>query len=507
MRAVIYSRYSAGPEQTVQSIEGQLRVCKNYIASHGWEFVRYYADEHISGRTDRRPQFQEMISAAERGEFDVLVVYSTDRFSRNKFDSINYKKKLKDLGIRIAYAAENIPDGPEGILLESLMEGWAEYYSEELSRKVKRGMQETARKGKSNGGRRTFGYRTDEEGNLVIDEEEAQAVREVFKLIASGETIVSAVEWLHDNGYVSTIGKPHTHNSVRKMLANKRYLGIYVWDQVEIEGGCPAIIDKTTFYEVQQRFEENKRVMPKNRIKFLLSGKLYCGNCGKPMSGCSGTSKTGTVYAYYRCRGKDIKNIPKEALEDAVASQTSAFFNSSSEMDQLVDMLYYYLARKNAPEEKYGTPKMRISELKRQKDNLVTVIAQTGNASLVSKLSEVEAELVRLEELQEQEKKRKKTFTKEELRLSLEAFLDRVDRLDPETSDRRIIDALVKEVWVYDDRLEIIFNIQLAPDDPGQQKSLTINSSSSLIYGGAKKSLVELLIIAGGYFGIKAKRP
>lgn len=507
MRAVIYSRYSAGPEQTVQSIEGQLRVCKNYITSHGWEFVRYYADEHISGRTDKRPQFQEMISAAERGEFDVLVVYSTDRFSRNKFDSINYKKKLKDLGIRIAYAAENIPDGPEGILLESLMEGWAEYYSEELSRKVKRGMQETARKGKSNGGRRTFGYRTDEEGNLVIDEEEAKAVREVFKIVASGQTIMSAAEWLHDNGYVSTIGKPHTHNSVKNMLTNKRYIGVYIWDQVEIAGGCPAIVDRTTFNEVQQRFEENKRVMPKNRIKFLLSGKLYCGKCGKPMSGCSGTSKTGAVYAYYRCRGKDIRNIPKEALEDAVASQTSAFFSSPSEMDQLVDMLYYYLARKNAPEEKYGTPKMRISELKRQKDNLVTVIAQTGNASLVSKLSEVEAELARLEELQEQEKKRKKTFTKEELRLSLEAFLDRVDRLDPETSDRRIIDALVKEVWVYEDWLEIIFNIQIGPDDPRQQKSLTIDSSSSSMYGGAKKSLGELLIYNNGYFGIKAKRP
>ena len=148
---------------------------------------------------------------------------------------------------------------------------------------------------------------------------------------------------------------------------------------------------------------------------------------------------------------------------------------------------------------------MRISELKRQKDNLVTVIAQTGNASLVSKLSEVEAELARLEQVVAQEKKRK-TFTKEELQLSLEAFLDRVDRLDPETADRRIIDALVKEVWVYEDRLEIIFNIQLAPNDPGQQKSLTVNSSSSLIYGGAKKSLGELLIFSNGYFGITVLR-
>lgn len=507
MRAVIYSRYSAGPDQTIQSIEGQLRVCQNYIASHGWDFVRYYADEHISGRTDRRPQFQEMISAAERGEFDVLVVYSTDRFSRNKFDSINYKKKLKDLGIKIAYAAENIPDGPEGILLESLMEGWAEYYSEELSRKVKRGMSETARKGLSNGGRRTFGYRTGPDKKITVDEDEARAVREVFKIVADGQTIASAVEWLHDNGYVSTINKPHTHNSVRNLLTNKRYIGYYIWDDIEIPNALPAIIDKPTFFEVQKRFEENKRVMPKNRVKFLLSGKLYCGLCGSPMTGCSGTSKTGKVYAYYRCRKKDIKNMPKEELEELVACQTSQFFSSRSELDQIVDMLYYYMIQKNASERDSRVPNMRISDLRRQRENLITVIAQTGNASLVSKLSEVEAELARLEELQEQEKKRKKTFTKEELRLSLEAFLDRVDRLDPETSDRRIIDALVKEVWVYEDRLEIIFNIQIGPDDPGQQKSLTIDSSSSLIYGGPKRSLGELLIFAGSYFGIKAKRP
>lgn len=506
MRAVIYSRYSAGPDQTAQSIEGQLRVCKKYIENNGWDYLRYYADEHISGRTDRRPQFQAMMNAAECGEFDVLVVYSTDRFSRSKFDSISYKKKLRELGIRIAYAAENIPDGPEGILLESLMEGWAEYYSEELSRKVKRGMSESARKGKSNGGRRTFGYRTGPDKDLVIDQSEAYAIRQVYRMIADGQTIQSAVDWLNEHGYVSTIGKPHTFNSVRKMLSNKRYLGYYIWDDIEVPEALPAIIDKTVFYAVQQRFEENRRVMPKNRVKFLLTGKLYCGICGKPMTGCSGTSKTGKVYAYYRCRNKDIKNIPKEELEDLIADRTSEFFSKGPELDQLASMLYYYLARKNAPEEKYGLPKTRLSDLKRQKDNLVSVIAQTANASLVEKLHEIETEIIRLEELQEQEKKRKKTFTEEELRLSLEVFLDRVDRLDPETADRHIIDALVKEVWVYEDRLEIIFNIQLGPEDPETQKSLTI-SSSSFDIGGAKKTLNELILLRGNYFGINVKRP
>lgn len=503
MKAVIYTRYSAGPDQTVQSIEGQLRICRNYIENNGWEYGGYYADEHISGRTDRRPQFQAMMDAAERHEFNVLVVYSADRFSRNKFHSVSYKQKLKQLGIKIAYAAENIPDGPEGILLESLMEGWAEYYSEELSRKVKRGMDESARKCQATGGRRTFGYRTGPDKKYVVDEEEAEAVRHVFKMVADGDTMANAKRWLNESGYISTLGKPHTLNSVRNLLKNKRYIGYYIWDDVEIPGGLPAIVDPATFYAVQQRFEENRVVMPKNRVKYLLSGKLYCGKCGKPMSGVSGTSMTGKTYAYYTCRSKDIKNIPKEELEDLVAAQTAMFFNSPSEMSQLVDMLYYYLARKNASEVKYRVPKTRISELSRQRDNLVTVIANTGNASLVAKLDEVEAELFRLEKLRdEEEKKKPKTFTREELELSLQVFLDRVDRLDSEAADRRIIDALVKEVIIYEDRLAIIFNIQADPNEPEIQKQLEVPKFSELSHWWSKVKSARTIVEVQGYIGI-----
>ena len=145
-KAVIYARYSAGSGQTDQSIEGQVRECKRYIKQNKMQLVDVYADRHITGRTDRRPEFQRMIGDAESDKFDTVVVYTTDRFSRSKYDSVVYKKQGKDLGIDIRYAAENIPEGPEGILLEALMEGWAQYYSEELSRKIRRGMHDTAKK-------------------------------------------------------------------------------------------------------------------------------------------------------------------------------------------------------------------------------------------------------------------------------------------------------------------------------------------------------------------------
>ena len=137
MKAVIYARYSAGPRQTDQSIEGQLRVCTDFCNQRGITIIDSYCDRHISGRTDERPEFQRLIADAKKKKFEAVVVYKTDRFARNKYDSAIYKRELKRNGIQIFYAAEAIPEGPEGIILESLMEGLAEYYSAELAQKIK----------------------------------------------------------------------------------------------------------------------------------------------------------------------------------------------------------------------------------------------------------------------------------------------------------------------------------------------------------------------------------
>ena len=467
MRAVIYARYSAGKDQTSQSIEGQVRVCKSYIETRDWDLVKIYADEHISGKTDKRPEFQNMVDDAERRLFDVLVVYGSDRFSRNKFHSVSYKQKLKELGIKICYAAENIPDGPEGILLESIMEGWAQYYSDELSRKVKRGMDESAMKCKSNGSHRTFGYYTDEDKMLQINEEEAPAVREIFKMIAEGGTITGCVKWLNNSGYKGTLGKPFKINAVRHMLSNKRYIGYYKFDKIEIPDGVPAIIDKTLFYDVQERLAQNKRFMPKNRVEFILSGKLYCGKCGKPMSGCSGYGRSGEKYSYYRCRSRDVKNIGKEEIEDLVAEYTSEFFRSPAERAELLDMIYYYAHEKNASERDSRVPKKRLSDLERQKTNLISVIAETGNRSLVAKLEEIEAEMKAIEDhLSEANKvKALHNLPKEAVGVLIDQILDRVSQEDLDACNKKIIDSLVKEVILYEEEIMIVFNIQATDPD------------------------------------------
>ena len=165
--AVIYSRYSSY-NQNEKSIEGQLRVCQDYAERNGILILNTYIDRAMTGTNDNRPDFQKMIKDSNNKEFEYVIVYKIDRFSRNKYETAKYKKILKDNGVKMLSAMENIPDSPEGIILESLLEGMAEYYSAELSQKVKRGMNETRLKGNFTGGQIIYGYKV-ENRKVIID--------------------------------------------------------------------------------------------------------------------------------------------------------------------------------------------------------------------------------------------------------------------------------------------------------------------------------------------------
>ncbi len=171
--AVVYARYSSD-NQTEQSIEGQLRVCEQYAKNNDILILDTYIDRAMTGTNDNRPDFQRMIKDSSNHEWQYILVYKIDRFSRNKYETAKYKKILKDNGVKLLSAMENIPDTPEGIILESLLEGMAEYYSAELSQKVKRGMNETRLKGNFTGRHLLFGYKA---GNhkVIIDEEQSRS--------------------------------------------------------------------------------------------------------------------------------------------------------------------------------------------------------------------------------------------------------------------------------------------------------------------------------------------
>ena len=173
--AVIYARYSSHG-QTEQSIEGQLRDCYAYAQREGYVVIHGYVD---------RPDFQRMISDAPKGQFSAVIVWKLDRFARNRFDSANYKHRLKKSGVRVVSATEHISDDPEGIMLEGMLESLAEYYSANLSKHVKRGQRESAIKGTYIGGIPPFGFKIQNK-RLVADEEKAPIIKWIFEQYASG---------------------------------------------------------------------------------------------------------------------------------------------------------------------------------------------------------------------------------------------------------------------------------------------------------------------------------
>ena len=302
MNAVIYARYSSD-NQREESIEGQLRECKEYADQNGITVVRTYIDRALSAKTDSRPQFQQMIHDSATHTFEAVLVWKLDRFSRNRYDSAHYKRILKNNRVHVVSVTEPISNTPEGIMLESLLEGMAEYYSAELAEKVSRGHKENALKAKFNGGPVPLGYRIDSEHHYQIDPATAPVVQEAFQRYAAGESIRSIIESLNARGIRNSRGNPFTKNSFQTLLKNRRYLGEYRYKDTVIPDAIPAIIDPECFDAVQRRCEIHRQAPAHNKadVHYLLTTKLFCGKCGALMFGESGTSATGRTYYYYKC--------------------------------------------------------------------------------------------------------------------------------------------------------------------------------------------------------------
>ena len=157
MNGVIYARYSSD-NQREESIEDQLRECNDFAKRNDITIIDSYIDRAFSATTDKRPEFQKMIKDSAKNMFDVIIVQKLDRFARNRYDSARYKAQLRKNGVKVISANENISEGSEGIILESVLEGMAEYYSTDLSEEVIRGLTENAMKCKFNGSPITFGF-------------------------------------------------------------------------------------------------------------------------------------------------------------------------------------------------------------------------------------------------------------------------------------------------------------------------------------------------------------
>ena len=327
--AVIYARYSS-ERQTEQSVEGQLRVCKEFAEKNGYRIVGTYIDRAISGRNiEGRDDFQKMIKESGRGLFDFVIVYKLDRFARNRYDSAINKAVLKKNGVRVLSACEQITDTPEGIILESMLEGYAEYYSAELSQKVRRGLKQSRIKGTFTGGYTLYGYKIIDK-KWTVDETQAGVIRQIYKDYLGGMLLKDIADKLNTAQIPSAQGKKWTVNMLSRLMHSEKLIGIVRADE-EYTHIVPAIMDEESFNAAVAKLDlkKHRAGVFKAPIPYYLSGKATCGHCDTLMTGDSGTSKTGAIHAYYKCFKKkksraacDKKSVQKDWLEKIVVDRT-----------------------------------------------------------------------------------------------------------------------------------------------------------------------------------------
>ena len=279
MNVVIYARFSSH-NQHETSIEGQLKECYEYARRNDYTVIDTYIDRAISGTTDNRPEFLRMIDDSGKRLFRFVLVYQLDRFARNRYDSATYKAKLKKNGVRVLSAKENITDDASGILIEGVLESMAEYYSAELSQKIKRGMTLNAEKCLYTGGCVPLGYKVNPDKTFAIDETAAFYVRKIYEMYASGSTVAQINEYLNAQQIKTIHGTAFHKNSLHEILKNKRYIGYYTFKDMEIENGMPRILSDDLFYKVQKIMEINKKAPArrKDENEYVLTTNVVYAN-------------------------------------------------------------------------------------------------------------------------------------------------------------------------------------------------------------------------------------
>ena len=488
MTAVIYARYSSD-NQREESIEGQIRECTAYAEKNGITIVKHYIDRAISAKTDNRPEFQQMIKDSDKKLFDIVLVWKLDRFARNRYDSARYKTQLKKNGVKLMSATEIISEGPEGIILESVLEGYAEYYSADLAEKVVRGQTENILKGRCNGGRGTFGYTLDSERKFHIDPLTSPFVLESFKKYNEGSTMKEIRDWLNENGIKNPVGGAFTYNSVEHMLKNRRYIGELKFRDVVVPDAVPPIIPLELFEDVREKIAKNKKAPARRKAEddYLLTTKLYCGKCGALMFGESGVSHTRKMYTYYKCAAAkkkktcDKKAVRKQWLEDLVVNETMKLVEDDASMNAIIAKVMELQNQESTDLPIYE------KQLKETEVGITNMLNAIQMGILTSSTKE------RLEALEEQRKELQARIAEERLAKPkmkeefVRFWLLRFRKLDMTQPEQRqaLVDTFINAIYLYDDKVLITFNYKEGTETVAFGEAVKAEKSSDMSARGA----------------------
>lgn len=453
--AVIYARYSSN-RQHEESIAGQLRECYAFAERNGYKVIREYTDSAMTATSDRRPSFQRMVADSKKKTFEVVIVWKLDRFARDRYDAAVYRKRLKDNGVKLISAMENITDSPEGIILEGMLEAMAEYYSRNLAENVKRGAYDSALQRKALG-RLPFGYRRGADGKFEIDPDKAPIVQRIFREYLAGKPREDIVADLNAQGILNVIGRPFGKNSVYSILKNEKYIGVYRYEDILDPEGIPPIIDKITFQEAQKQLDSRgftKRRADLKADPYHLAGKLFCGECGSAMTGESARGRRGDVFKYYSCVKRKKHQctkarVQKHWLEKRILQIVNQQILTDAMIERFVEAYRENMDNISEQDKTVNLYRSELAEVERKISNITKAIADGAwSRNLSEMLDGLEERQDELALLIRKEEAKEPPITPEMVR---EYFMKLKERAEIEDGcQQTLVDVFVRKIYLFD---------------------------------------------------------
>ena len=509
MKAAVYARVSSDSQDVDLSISAQLRAVRDYASKHGYEIVREYVDEAESGRSASRPAFREMIALAKTKNppFTAILVWKLNRFSRSRVDSVTYKTLLKSKGIRVISINEHLDESPSGQLLEGIIESVDEFYSANLGQDIKRGLRENASRGFYTSGRPPYGFRkvpvrdgAKTRYRLEPEPEDSisiKVVRRVFEMALKGNGCKEIARTLNQEGLYTSTGRRWGKTTVHKVLNNEAYCGNLVFGgrpshpaihsgepPVRVEGAWQPVIDKDTFWQVQERMAKNapRAVHPRIVPSFyLLSGILFC-SCGSAMVGRSAKSHR---YYYYTCnrsckQGREACNsriLPKDKIERLVVDQIKRKVLDRQCLEELVRLVNEEL------DAGHVLIKDRLSVIDIEMYDLENRLSRLYDALETGKLT-LDDLAPRIKELRMRQDELSKTRVVAEAEMTLQGYqhID-IDAVHAYVTDlqslldesgvaqrKAFLRSFVKKIVVEKEEVKLYYNLPVPPD--GRKKEV-----------------------------------
>ena len=469
--AICYYRYSSDAQRDV-SIVQQKDAAHEYAEHHGYHIIKEYDDPAYSGTRDDRPAFQLMLYEVEKLRPAYLILWKTDRLSRDRIDAVMAKKRLRECGVKIVYVAESIPDDDEAtqILMESIYEAMAASFIVSHRKNVVRGMTYNAENAFYNGVK-MLGYVGEVDHKYEIDQATAPTVRRIFKEYTEGVPMQKICDSLNNAGQKTVRGNKFTVNSLRNILVNRAYIGEYKFGKTLIPDGMPRLIDDETFQKAQAKLEANKRggkgaikkLHPEIEIEdYWLTGKICCGLCGGTMQGVSGTSRSGSLYYYYSCINYrkhtcTLKYQRKELMEKIVLYILDDLINDPALRIIIAEKCYAYHQAQNDDNGAYeASIRAQLKDVEGKLNNLVKAIeAGIFNSTTAERMNVLENQKSMLNDALLAEQNRKKC----DLTLNtIVKFLSSLvgDINNPDTR-HRLLDFFVDKIYIYPDKMVLTF--------------------------------------------------